>query len=335
MAVPAPSLEAPPRTPSASTTVAPTPAPTAPPVVSLAVVGDVMLDREVEGLIAERGEDYPWARVAALFAGADLVLANLEGALTSRGVAADKLYTFRTDPALAGTLQAAGIDLVSLANNHTTDFGDAGLEDTIATLDGLGIGHFGAGADEATARQPNVRNVGGNSLAFLGYADIGGTRFGADGRPGVAFADVEAMSGDISAAAAAHDFVVVTFHTGVEYSDTPSLHQRELAHAAVEAGADLVVGHHPHVLQGWERLGDALILYSLGNFVFDLDEDDLVTLGAGPFLTAVVVVELQPGAPPDLEVRPAFIDPIENRPRLPTAEEAATVRARLSQLTGD
>jgi poly-gamma-glutamate capsule biosynthesis protein CapA/YwtB (metallophosphatase superfamily) len=300
--------------------------------VTLAAIGDVMLDRDVETFIADQGDAYPWARVSHLFEGADLVLANLEGTLTSRGVATDKLYTFRTEPALASTLSAAGIDIVSLANNHTTDFGEPGLEDTIATLDALGIGHFGAGGDEATAHAPLVRNVEGNSVAFLGYADIGGTRFAEDGGIGVAFADPEAMRLEVAEAAATHDFVVVTLHSGIEYSDGPSLHQRDLAHAAVDAGADLVVGHHPHVLQGWERFGDALILYSLGNFVFDLDADDLATLGPVPFLTAVVLVELRPGAAPRLEVRPAFIDPVENRPRPATVEEAEAVRSRLSAL---
>ena len=101
---------------------------------------------------------------------------------------------------------------------------------------------------------------------------------------------------------------------------------------ARQAGADLVIGHHPHVLQPWERVGDALILYSLGNFVFDLDADDLVTLGAGPFLTAVALIHLSPDAAPTLEVRPAFIDPLENRPRPASVQEAAAVRARLSEL---
>ena len=128
---------------------------------------------------------------------------------------------------------------------------------------------------------------------------------------------------------------MVTLHTGVEYTDDPSVHQRELAAAAVKAGANLVIGHHPHVLQPWERLGDALILYSLGNFVFDLDADDLATLGPGPFLTAVVLIELSPDAPPRLEIRPAFIDPIENRPRPATAEEAAAVEERLRAFDRD
>ncbi len=303
--------------------------------ITIAAIGDVMLDRDVEALIVEHGDGYPWSRVSDLFEGADIVLANLEGTFTARGSAADKRYTFRTDPSLGGTLSAGGIDLVTLANNHTTDFGDAGLADTLTTLDALGIGHFGAGLDERSARAPLVRMVEGTSIAFLGYADSGNTRFADGERAGVARAELRAMRAEIAAASAAHDLVVVTLHTGVEYAAAPSSHQRELAHAAVEAGADLVIGHHPHVLQPWERIGDALILYSLGNFVFDLDADDLVTLGAGPFLTAVALIHLSPDAAPTLEIRPAFIDPLENRPRPATVQEAAAVRERLSELVDE
>ncbi len=321
-------------TPSPIAAASPTPA-AGQRSVTIAAIGDIMLDRDVEALIAEHGAGYPWARVVPLFDGADIVLGNLEGTLTARGTAASKRYTFRTDPQLAGTLTAGGIDIVTLANNHTTDFGDVGLEDTIATLDALGVAHFGAGPDGEAARTPLVRSIDGTTIAFLGYADIVNTRFADDRSAGVARADIEAIEADVSAAAAANDFVVVTFHTGIEYTDAPSAHQRSLARVAVEAGADLVIGHHPHVLQPWERLGDSLILYSLGNFVFDLDADDLATLGTAPFLSGVALITLSPDAPPEVTLRPAFIDPIENRPRPASAEEAAAAQARFRELLGE
>ena len=132
-------------------------------------------------------------------------------------------------------------------------------------------------------------------------------------------------------AAARADYVVVLLHAGTEYVATPSGRQRKFARSAIEA----VIGHHPHVLQPWERYRDGLILYSLGNFVFDLDADDLETLVSRPFETAVAVLTLSPGAPPAVEFRPAHIDVDENRPRPGSPEEAAAVLATLDELVFD
>ena len=149
----------------------------------------------------------------------------------------------------------------------------------------------------------------------------------------MAEATVDAVEAAVTAAAAESDAVVVVFHFGTEYDPQPTGEQRALAHAAVDAGAAVVVGHHAHTLQPWERRGDALILYGLGNFVFDLDREDLQTLGEGPFATSVAVVELHDDAPPGVAFRPAYIDPDENRPRSPTSAEAERIHTALHELT--
>ena len=143
------------------------------------------------------------------------------------------------------------------------------------------------------------------------------------------------MIAAVQAATDEADFVVVALHFGTEYDPVPTEQQRLLARAAADAGATLVVGHHAHTLQPWERRGNALILYGLGNFVFDLDRDDLRVLGEGPFATAVAVVELHEDAPPRVEFRPAYIDPDENRPRPASADEASRIHAALRELAGE
>ncbi|MEZ4501119.1 MAG: CapA family protein [Dehalococcoidia bacterium] len=304
-----------------------TPTPTATPeALKIAFVGDLMLARDVTTLLETEGSGYALERALPLFDGADLVIGNLEGTLTDRGVPLEKTYTFRTPPALVEAL--APFDAVSLANNHSTDYGSEGLEDTLAALDGAGIEAFGAGLDAARAEAPAILEARGLRVAILGIDDIEGVTPASEDAPGVAFApaDPALLSPRIEAAADEADFVVLFMHAGTEYDQVPTDRQRALAHAAIEAGADLVIGAHPHVLQPFEEYGDGLIAYSLGNFVFDLDREDFEVLyGPGPFQSAVALVTLRPGARPTIEYRPAFIDVDENRPRPATAEEATTI----------
>ena len=301
-------------------------------VVTIAAVGDVMLARDLVTLMDQHGALYPFERVAGLLRAADLTVANLETAFTERGVAADKLYTFRTPPRFAGGLAEAGIDIVSLGNNHTADFGPEGIEDTLAALDGVGIRYAGAGDDEAAARRPAFVEAEGLRISFLSYTDVLENTFAGTDAPGVAFAAEEAIAADVAAARAQADVVVVLFHFGVEYTDAPQPDQQRLARAAVDAGALLVLGHHPHTLQGWEWYGGSLIVYSLGNFVFDLDEDDLANLGPRAFQSVVLFVTLSDGEVLDVRAEPVVIDELENRPRPADVDEAAEIHERIDAL---
>ncbi|MDA0365025.1 MAG: CapA family protein, partial [Chloroflexi bacterium] len=293
--------------------------------ITIAAVGDLMFARDVTDLMTERGVDYPFARVHALFAGADLIVGNLEGTFTDRGTPLEKLYTFRTPPALASTLRVAGFDAVTLANNHMYDFGEEGLADTLAASRAERVAAFGAGLDEPSARAPAIVQARGLRIALLGYNDISEVRLADGAGPGVARADELLIAHDVAAAANAAHFVVVFVHWGIEYSHEPTERQRALARAAVEAGAGAVIGSHPHVLQPWERMHEAAVLYSLGNFVFDLDPGDLVTLGAGPFQSVVALITLRRDGPPTVEWRPVTIDQFENRPRPATEAEASEI----------
>ena len=319
-------------TPSATATVAATTPTPEPITLTIAAVGDLMFARDVSTLMQQHGPDYAFARVAPLLAGNDLLIGNLEGTFTERGEPLDKLYTFRAPPALAEALRSAGFDAVSLANNHSLDFGPVGLRDTLDTLDAIGVAHFGAGLDRREAEAPLIVEVDGTFVALLGFSAVDDSEFAEAGRPGVARAEVAAVTSAVAAITPAVDFVVVAFHFGNEYDATPTARQRELAAAAADAGAALVIGHHAHVLQPWERRDNALILYGLGNFVFDLDREDLDELGEGPFATAVAIVELSNVAPPSVRFRPVYIDPDENRPRPASAEERERILKALPEI---
>ncbi len=322
---------------TATATVEPTPTaveltPTPDRIVTLAAVGDVMLARDLTTLMDEHGFGYPYQRIWHLLREADIAVANLEVAFTERGVAEEKLYTFRTPPRFAAGLVVAGIDVVALGNNHTADFGPDGIADTIDALERYDIGYSGAGDDDTAAARPHIIEANGLRVAFLSYTDVLLNTFAGPDAPGVALATADGIAAGVTAAAETADVVVVSLHSGIEYVDEPTLEQRLFARAAIDAGALIVLGHHPHTLQGWERYGDGLIIYSLGNFVFDLDAEDLATLGPRAFETGVVTVTFSDEAVIDISVEPVFIDPVENRPRPATAAEAGAILQRIEAL---
>ncbi|MGE0135196.1 MAG: CapA family protein [Dehalococcoidia bacterium] len=310
--------------------------PSRPPVeagIRVGAVGDLMLARDITTLMQQHGAGYPFERVRPLIEGVDYLIGNMEGTFTTRGSPLAKTYTFRTPPELAAGLADAGFGLVTLGNNHAADFGAVSLDDTLSTLDRVGVASVGAGAEERSARAPYVVDVGGQRLGVLSYCGVGESVFAGAGA-GVALADPEIVHEDANRVAPDVDHLLVFMHAGTEYVRQPTTLQRDVAHAAIEAGAAAVIGSHPHVLQGVEWYRERPILYSLGNFVFDLDPDDLATLGSAPFETAVAVLTLRPGARPALEFRPAFIDPLENRPRPATDEEASRVLEALGEIRG-
>ncbi len=286
------------------------------------LVGDVMIAAGFDGPI-RRGVD-PFARLAPVFRRADLVFANLEGPLTDRGTRVeDKTYTFRTPPARIALLQHAGFAGFSLANNHMMDYGATGLADTVATLDRAGIAHAGAGVDLDAARSPAVFRVNGLPIALLGYNMTFPRSYRATGtRPGTAPADRDQMVADVTAARARGAQVIVMLHWGNELSDDAVPPQRELAAALVRAGACLIVGAHPHVPQGVERIGHAAVVYSLGDAVFGghplkskdsllaratLDAAGLVRLELLPLMVNREETRSQPGIRTDASAGPRLL----------------------------
>jgi poly-gamma-glutamate synthesis protein (capsule biosynthesis protein) len=312
------------------------------PRVVLDAVGDVMLGRGVGQVMRERGMSYPFEAVQPLLVGSDLRFANLELPLTERGAPAAKRYTFRAPPRVADALRDGGFTLLSLANNHMLDYGYEGLLDTVIALDQAGIAHAGAGRSADEAHAPAVVTVHGLRIALLAYVnvpdDVGSgfsTRAGAagPGTPGVAWGTTEAVRRDVAAARAQADLVIVSLHAGFEYTAAPNAVQRQLAHAAVEAGAALVVGSHPHVLQGVEFYRGVPIVYSLGNFVFDLDDDDLRQPGLPSVLSAVLRVTLDRSGVRALRFLPVQIDQRDGRPVPVHGPEARPVLERLYRLS--
>jgi len=240
--------------------------------LTVIAVGDILLDRQVGEMIKKYGVDEPFSGVTNILSDADVTIANLECALSTRGTRADKEYTFRGNPEWAIGIKNAGIDAASLANNHSLDYGAEALGDTISTLDKYGIYHAGAGMNSSEALLPATMETDGEKVFFLAFSYIipngflpSPTRAGiAQARSPFAF-----VTSGIKDAKENSDFVIVSFHWGVEYKDYPIKSQVELAHLAIDAGADLVVAHHPHVIQGIEIYKNKLIAYSLGDFVFD------------------------------------------------------------------
>ncbi len=241
--------------------------------VTLVVVGDIMLSRGVADRVKEHEDpSLPFAKVASLLLSGDIVFGNLENPLTSGPEIDIREMVLRADPEMADALARAGFTLLSLANNHVPDFGEAGILDTLQNLDRAGIAWVGAGPDSVKACNPKIIEIRGLRLAFLAFTDpeMAPAFYEAgDDTPGTASIEASRMEAAIKEALLIADFVAVSLHTGTEYEAEPDGFQVESAHAAIDAGADLVIGHHPHVVQPIERYRDRYILYSLGNFVFD------------------------------------------------------------------
>ncbi len=265
-------------------------------LISVIFTGDIMLSRGVDYQIKKNNNyNYPFLKIADTVKSADIAFGNLEGPISSRGSNQGSIYSFRDDPKTVEGLKFTGFDVLSLANNHILDWGRESLEDTISILKANNIEPVGAGEDYDEANKPVIKEVNGTKFAFLAYTNLLPTSFKAtESVAGISEFDVESIEKAIKDAEKNADIVIVSLHWGDEYADYPSLWQKNLAHALIDSGADLIIGHHPHVVQGIEKyspsspkavsfapLGRATktesdgqgktgwIAYSLGNFVFD------------------------------------------------------------------
>ncbi len=315
-----------------TTTEAPTTTTTLPPSLTVAAGGDVLGDRGVGAFMDENGGASVFAEVKPFFESAHLAFVNSEGPISDTGTRATwKEYTFRARPALLDGLVSAGIDLVSLANNHSVDYGTKALLDTFARLDQAGISYAGAGADAAAASAPAFRATPAGIVAVLAFTDIipGGFTATSD-TPGVnaTTPDRDNLLAAVSAAKENADFVIVSFHWGTEYQSRANQDQRKLAHQVVDAGADLVLGHHPHVIQGLELYRNRLIAYSLGDFVWDHYSRE-----TGETFILRVTVPRQ--GPPSAEIVPVYLDDSTGVPAPVTGDDAASILERLASLSAD
>ncbi len=252
------------RNTSADTSVPPesepvTPVPAEPVTVTVSVVGDCTLgtdenfdyDSSLNAYFYSYGKDYFLENVREIFATDDLTIANMEGTLTESYDRQDKQFAFKAPPEFAGILSGSSVEAVNMANNHSHDYGDQGFADTLAALDEAGVVHFGY--DETA-----VMDVKGIQIGLVGIYELNDHLE----REAQLKANIKKVKEEGA------DLVIVIFHWGNEKEEIPDSNQTTLGRMAIDEGADLVCGHHPHVLQGIEEYKGRTIVYSLGNFCF-------------------------------------------------------------------
>jgi len=239
--------------------------------ITLLFVGDIMLSRLIGDIMAKKNDwRYPFLETADFLKGADITFGNLEGPISSRGTKVGSMYSFRSDPRAIEGLLYAGFDVLSIANNHIWDYGADAVRDTLVILKDAGIGVTGGGVDYQEAHRPLIKEVKSTKVVFLGYTDLISSSLGSKtAKPAIAFLDIDLAISDVKEARKVADLVVVSLHWGNEYETTQNLNQEKVARALIDAGAQLIIGHHPHVIQPVTEYGGGYIAYSLGNFVFD------------------------------------------------------------------
>lgn len=284
--------------------------------VTLVAVGDLCFAGGVDRAYDRSARGYPFAHIADVLRKADIAFGNLECVLSNRGSPVPKRYNFRGRPAWAARIREAGFDIVSMANNHTQDYGRAAMMDTIQALRSASVRSVGAGATLTEARKLQTITVRGLRVGFLAYLGMFPPILPivAD-RPSVAMGYPDRVATDVRRARGRVDVLVVSLHAGVEGSLVPSSRQREIAFAAVDAGADLILGHHPHVVQPIVKRGKATIAYSLGNCVFNPSPSFLKN-PKGPW-SAMCIADLRKGQPVRARLEPLRI--VDRQPRRITA----------------
>ena len=237
------------------------------PPLSLIAVGDIMLGGRTRRRIREHGRDYPFSAVLPILQRAPIVLGNLEGPLAQKAQKQNRNFSYRVKPKVATSVLRAGINVVTLANNHLVDCGREGVLETLEALAAAGVTPLGAAANQNAAHEPVIREAGGFRIGLLGY--YWNRRCAATANlPGSAMGVFEELETDIRQLRTRVDRVVVTFHWGRPYNPEPSPRARAKARFAIDCGAHAIVGHHPHIIQAFEVYRRCPIFYSIGNFAF-------------------------------------------------------------------
>jgi poly-gamma-glutamate synthesis protein (capsule biosynthesis protein) len=312
--------------------------------MQIALLGDVMLGRLVNRHLATVRPAYPWGDTLGLLRQADVRIANLECVLASGGEPEPgKVFHFRSDPKNVASLLAAGIDVVSLANNHVLDFGEGAFREMLPALDSAGILHAGAGPDLDAACRPAVRRVGGAAVGFIAFTDNEPDWEAGASTPGVYYVPVEdfhlkdgARRGGarrdglvdlVRRTKARVQFLIVSAHWGGNWGyDVPARHQ-DLARDLIEAGADLVFGHSPHIFRGVGIHRNRPIIYSAGDFIDDYAVDPVERNDQ----SFVFMLDTDGGAPRTLRLYPTIIAEFQARLALGSAPDIA---ARMQRLSG-
>jgi len=299
--------------------------------VSIVIMGDILLGDTVYPHLERSGFEYPYREIKPILEKADVAVGNLEFAVTTRGVKENKTWTFRAGPEVLPAMVEAGFDAVSLANNHAIDYGRQGLLDTLDNVKQAGMGLFGAGRDEKEAYSPWVVEKGGKKFAFLGFSRIvrSETWKATPTQPGVAEThQTDRALAAIQRAKENNDVVIVYPHWGTENTTKVEPYQRKLAQAYIDAGADLVIGAHPHMLQGLEQYKGKWIMYSLGNFIFQTIEERPLTWD-----TVILEAKFARDGQVDLKLHPFLTTAAQ--PKKMSAEAEKRLFQRLTDISFD
>ena len=240
--------------------------------ITISCVGDISFNGRYDTLLATRGTEFPFQEVRNIFSQSDLVIGNLESPLVEDSVLpAFPLKTpLRGHPGYAEGLKWAGFDIMNLSNNHILDYGEEGVNSTQRILGKHGIRYFGYGRNIEAARKLKIETVNYVKVGFLGYTDVViDSPFYADkGNKGIAKFDIKAAETDVIESKKLVDILIINIHWGIEYFHLPNPQQMTQARRLIDSGADIIIGHHPHLLQGIEIYKNGVIAYSLGNFIF-------------------------------------------------------------------
>ena len=265
--------------------------------IIILAVGDIMLNRGVEYMVKKEGSGdfkFPFFKIADYFKKADILFGNLESVISDKGVKVGSIYSFRAEPQAIDGLVFTGFDILSVANNHIFDYGREAMEDNFKKLKEVGIDYLGGGFNEKEARSGIIKEIKGTKITFLAYTNKGTEYWQAIGnRSGIGWLD-ERIKEDIKKAKEKSDLVIVSLHFGEEYQTKPNEEQKYFAQLAIDSGADLVIGHHPHIVQLVEKYKDGVIAYSLGNFVFDQYFSEETMKG----LLLEIIIENKKNSPP-------------------------------------
>ena len=237
--------------------------------VHFVAVGDISLANPMARLMAKKGADYPFMALRSTLRGADITFGNLECCISSRGAPIPKQFNFEAEPESAVVLKRNGFTIVSQANNHAWDFGRDALLDSVRIVRATGMRTVGAGANLDAAHSLQILEANGLKIGFLAYLGLIPALIPESHTlPCLAMASEARITLDVTAAKRKVDFLLVSLHAGQEGVAEPTPRQRRFAKAAIDAGADMVIGHHPHVRQALVFYKGRPIAYSLGNFVF-------------------------------------------------------------------
>ena len=298
-------------TSSSTTTTAPQPAPTTTTTTLLERgwlviqgTGDVAVDPVYIPAFAEKGWDHAWSGIDGLFLEDDLTVINLECVPSDIGSPLEKKFVFRCPTESLSSIRANGIDVANMGNNHSGDYGKDALIDGRASLISAGIAPVGAGKDFDEAGEPAVFEINGWKIAVVGFGGIAPAEswYATEDRPGMRSGDhTDQMVEAVAAAAAFADIVVVTVHWGVELDTQPREDDIARAEAMIDAGADIIFGHHPHRMQPLDFIDGSAVFWSLGNFVWPHNSIPSAT-------TAVARVVVSPDGAVEACLIPAFIE---------------------------